>query len=103
MCENNIEFSYSSNWNESKIWSITILADDIKIVFEPLEKGKIITNDDEIEIIPSIEDVHFKPGFFSQLSYFLENVVTKNNTPWPGSNLEDHKKSIKLVEDIFKK
>ena len=103
ICENGVKFSYSSNWNESKKWNITILADDIKIVFEPLEKGKIITNDHEVEIIPSIEDVRFKPGFFSQLSYFLENVVTKNNTPWPGSNLEDHKKSIRLVEDIFKK
>ena len=103
ICENDIEFCYSSNWNESKIWNITILADDIKIVFEPLEKGKIITKNDEIEIIPSAEDIHFKPGFFSQLSYFLENVVTKNDTTWPGSNLEDHKKSIKLVEDIFKK
>jgi len=103
VCENNIEFSYSSNWNEVKTWNITILADEIKIIFEPLEKGKIITNHDEIELNPSKEDLEFKPGFFSQLSHFLENVVTKNNIVWPGSNLEDHRKSIKLVEDIFKK
>lgn len=103
ICENNIEFSYSSDWNETKAWNITILADEIKIIFEPLEKGKIITNHDEIKLNPSKEDLEFKPGFFSQLSHFLEKTVGNNDTEWPSSNLEDHRKSIKLVEDIFKK
>ena len=32
----------------------------------------------------------------------MDNTVKKNDTSWPSSNLEDHKKSMKLVEDIFK-
>jgi len=56
---------------------------------------------DEINIVPSNEDLKFKPGFHTQLSYFMQNFVKKYEKKWPGSDLEDHKKSVKLVENIF--
>tara|TARA_B110000438_G_scaffold194174_1_gene185761 strand:+ start:12973 stop:13899 length:927 start_codon:yes stop_codon:yes gene_type:complete len=101
ICNNKIDFSYSSNWKKQSKWNISIFADDVKIIFEPLENGKIITKNQDIQIIPSKEDVKFKPGFYAQISHFLENFVKKYEKKWPGSNLEDHKKSIKLIEDIF--
>ena len=55
----------------------------------------------DTQIVPSKEDLKFKPGFYAQISHFLENFVKKNEKKWPGSDLEDHKKSIKLIEDIF--
>ena len=100
-CQNNIHFSYSSNWKKHSKWNITIFSDEIKIIFEPMEKGKIVMNNKEIDIIPSNEDMKFKPGFHGQLSYFLKSFIKKDNKKWPGSDLVDHKKSVKLVEDIF--
>ena len=101
ICNNDIDFSYSSNWKKQSKWNISLFADDVKIIFEPLENGKIITKNQEIEINPSQEDIKFKPGFYGQISHFLENFVKKSEKKWPASNLEDHKKSIKLIEDIF--
>jgi len=100
-CKNNVEFTYISNWKSPGSWSITLYADDVRITFNPLEKGIILKNNVKEEIDPSQEDIKFKPGFYDQLQYFLKNVVTENNYPWPVANLEDHKKSIKLVEEIF--
>jgi len=100
-CQNNVEFIYISNWKSPGSWSITLYADDVRITFNPLEKGIILKNNVKEEIDPSQEDIKFKPGFYEQLQLFLKNVVTENNYLWPASNLEDHKKSIKLVEEIF--
>jgi len=101
ICENDINFSYSSDWKKQSKWNISIFADEIKIIFEPIEKGKIIMKNDEIDIVPSNEDLKFKPGFHAQLSYFMQNFVKKDEKKWPGSDLKDHKKSVKLVENIF--
>ena len=102
ICEK-MNFSYSSNWKKQSKWNISLFADDVKIIFEPLENGKIITKNEEIEINPSQEDIKFKPGFYAQISHFLENFVKKSEKKWPASDLEDHKKSIKLIEEIFLK
>jgi predicted dehydrogenase len=99
--EKNIKFMYNSNWSSPGNWSITIYADDVRIVFNPLENCKIITKDSTKEIIPSENDVKFKPGFYFQLKHFLENVVAKNQFIWPCSDLIDHKKSLEIIEKIF--
>lgn len=103
ICDNDINFSYSSNWKKRSKWNISLFANDVKIIFEPLENGKIVTKNQDIQIIPSKEDIKFKPGFYAQISHFLENTVKKYEKKWPSSDLEDHKKSIKLIEDIFQK
>ena len=38
----------------------------------------------------------------AQLSHFLQNFVLNKDRSWPASDLEDHEKSIKLIENIFK-
>ena len=32
----------------------------------------------DTQIVPSKEDLKFKPGFYAQISHFLENFVKKN-------------------------
>lgn len=100
-CQNKINFIYKSNWEKTTKWKITIKADDINIIFSPLEFGKILINGKEEKINPSDVDLEFKPGFYSQFQHFLEYVVQKNMNKWPASNLDDHKKSLHLVEQIF--
>ena len=97
----NIKFTYSSNWKSPGSWSISIYLDGYKIIFDPLESGKIISFDKEEKIEPSIQDMQFKPGFYLQLKYFLDNVLKNNKFLWPCSDLEDHRKSLALVEKIF--
>jgi len=99
-CEKDTEFTYISNWHSPGSWSVTLHADDIRITFNPLEKGIILKNHIKEDISPSPEDIKFKPGFYEQLQHFVKNVINNKNS-WPSSNLEDHKKSIKLVEEIY--
>jgi len=99
-CEKDIEFTYISNWYSPGSWSVTLYADDIRITFNPLEKGIILKNNIKEEIFPSPEDIKFKPGFYGQLQHFMKNVINNKNS-WPSSNLEDHRESIRLVEEIY--
>ena len=99
--EKNIRFMYNSNWSSPGNWSVTIYADNTRIVFNPLENGKIITKDFIKEITPSKNDIKFKPGFYLQLKYFLDHVLKNHEFPWPCSDLEDHKKSLELIEKTF--
>jgi len=101
LSEKNIPFMYNSNWSSPGNWSITIYSDNTRIMFNPLENGKIITNDHTKEITPSKNDIKFKPGFYLQLKYFLDHVIKNHEFPWPCSNLEDHRKSLELIEKIF--
>jgi predicted dehydrogenase len=99
---NDINFTYVSNWKSTGYWTVTMYADDVKIVFSPLEKGKIIEKNKETEILPSVEDIKFKPGFYFQLSHFLKNLQSAHEWAWPASDLNDHKKTLNLIEQIYK-
>ena len=101
--DKDVRFVYNSNWNSPGSWLIVLYAKQTKIIFNPLEKGIIIEKNESVELEPSKHDISFKPGFYSQLEYFIENVVKLNKYPWPCSNLKDHKKSLDLIEKIFPK
>jgi len=100
-CEKDVDFSYTSNWTSPGRWSVTILADDIRIVYRPLEKGTIFEKNNVKEISPSNDDIQFKPGFISQLKFFLRNIEQKKDFVWPSSSLVDHKKTLQLIEHIY--
>ena len=96
------EFVYISNWKSPGSWSVTLYADEIKIIYNPLEKGIIFENKGKIEIHPSSEDSKFKPGFYGLWNHFIKNHIEKKLFNWPESDLADHKSSIQLVEEIYK-
>ncbi|MEX0764804.1 MAG: Gfo/Idh/MocA family oxidoreductase [Nitrosopumilaceae archaeon] len=100
--EQGVEFTYISNWKSPGSWSVRLYADDMKIVYDPLEKGTIINKYGKKEINPSAEDVNFKPGFYNQLSYFMNCVSNSLDFKWPSSNLIDHKNTLALIEEIYK-
>jgi len=99
----NIEFTYLSNWKSLGKWSVTLYADDIRINFNPLEVGTIITKNQTQKILPSKEDQQFKPGFYHQMEYFIKNVLGRKKVGHPASDLADHLNTLKLIEKIFKK
>lgn len=100
-CENSIDFTYVSKWKTSGNWSVTLYADDIKILYDPLEKGTIFENKNEHKIEPSEVDIKFKPGLFNQIKFFIENIISNKGITWPSENLDEHVKTIKLVEEIY--
>ena len=102
-CSNDVEFTYISNWKSPGSWSITAYSDKTKITYSPLENGTILENNEKQTISSSEEDMKFKPGFYSQLDHFISNVIPGNKITWPASDLIDHRKTIELVEKIYKR
>ena len=100
-CDNDVEFTYISNWKSPGSWSVTLYADDIRITYNPLESGIIIQNNKKIEISPTKEDARFKPGFYFQLEHFINNIERDSDIMWPASSITDHKHTVKLVEEIY--
>jgi len=97
---NDIKFNYVSNWRSPGSWGVTLYAEEIRITFNPLEKGIINENGKITEIMPDKEDILFKPGFSSQLEYFIEYLVKQKKFVNPICDLEDHKKTLELIEKI---
>jgi len=100
-CEKDIEFTYISNWKSPGRWSVTLYADDVRISYNPLEEGKIISKNNIIDIKPSKEDLRFKPGFYFLFNYFQRQILDKKNRTKTTLDLIDHKKTIELIEKIY--
>ena len=100
-CSNHVEFTYISNWKSPGSWSITLYSDKTKIIYNPLETGIILENNEKQSISPSEEDNKFKPGFYMQLSHFISNAMQGHKVTWPASDLADYCKTIELVEKIY--
>ena len=78
--ENNIPFSYNTNWNSAGRWAIEITTNSNRYYLKPMEKlfvqekGKIdITEID----LPSDKDINFKPGIFDLTISFLKGDYRK--------------------------
>ncbi len=100
-CFKDVDFTYISNWKTPGNWNITLYSDGTKIIYNPLEDGTIIEKNEKKSIVPLEEDIKFKPGFYSQLKHFIDNVVTNHDFKWPAENLSQHRKTIELIEKIF--
>lgn len=74
--ENNVLFSYHSNWDAPGRWSVEILTSKHRLIFRPLEKlkiqkkGSIIIK--EMKIDENL-DIRFKPGLFREVEAFLND------------------------------
>lgn len=100
-CSKDVGFTYISNWKTPGSWSVTLYADDVRITYNPLEKGIILKDGNTEAITLSEYDKKFKPGFYHQIKYFIDNCVLSNEkSNWPESDLEDHKKTLELIEKI---
>jgi predicted dehydrogenase len=74
--ENNIFFSYHSNWNSPGRWSVEVNTRNFKLIFKPLEKLKIQSKGslEEIDVDLNNElDMEFKPGLYKQVENFINS------------------------------
>ena len=64
----------------SRGWSVDYIQ-NVKVVFQPLEKGYVLWNNGKKNAITNINDVNFKPGFYKQIKSFIDLTDIKNIYP----------------------
>ena len=103
-----IEFSsgtvgnYYSSWYSPGSWSVQLFGEGVSVEFNPLEHATWKdSNLKEHKINPDSHDLLFKPGFYNQMQTFV-NMLKTGKLNWPGQNLSDILKTIKLTKIISK-
>ncbi len=90
--------TYTSHWFSPGGWAVKLYGVGVTVEYKPLEKGIRINSDfQENEIVPDKVDVKYKPGFYRQMEAFTE-MLTTGNLAWPGMDLENALKTIKLAQ-----
>ena len=80
LSENNIPFSYNTNWNSAGRWAIEVTSKNHRFYLKPMEKlsvqekGKISIHDIDIE---NEKDLNFKPGLYDLIVSFLSDNPKK--------------------------
>jgi len=92
---------YTSHWYAPGRWRVTLYADGLCCLIQPLESGKAIFRGGREEALPlSEEDQRFKMGFYEQARCFLEAVRNGKPVAYPGCDLQDYVKTVGLVDAI---
>lgn len=95
--ENDIPFSYKSDWNGPGRWGIELVTETKKYILSPLEKVQELGLDDFIIRESNIDykdDEKFKPGLKKMIDAFIKDDLTGFNS------LEDQKKLFKTLNKI---
>lgn len=78
--ESGATFSYKANWKSAGRWSVEILTDKHKVLFEPMEQLRI-QNRGEIKVeqmeIDDKIDLDFKAGLYKQVEAFISGDSEK--------------------------
>jgi predicted dehydrogenase len=92
---------FNSNWDVPGRWRLIVDAPDVRMVSAPLETAAIFrTGRPKIDIIPSLEDQKFKPGFYLQAKTFVEVVRDDRPIQWPACSLGDVLPEMKMAEQL---
>jgi len=92
--------TYTSHWFSPGGWSVTLFAENVTVIFKPLENGQWLDADFNLHTInPNDMDKKYKPGFYGQLMAFC-NLLTNDVLDWPGQDLLSSYKTMKLAQEI---
>jgi predicted dehydrogenase len=76
VAENDVLFSYHSNWKAPGRWGIEVMTDQFKFILKPLEKLFVMKHGsfkiEEIHL-QNDRDNNFKPGLYNQIQSFLND------------------------------
>ena len=76
--KNGLIGNYISNWYSPGGWSVKLFGNKITVIFEPLERGYWIDKRFKRKNISlSKKDQLFKPGFYKQIKFFKQLIITK--------------------------
>jgi predicted dehydrogenase len=94
--------SFVSHWNSARGFGLKIFGVGVTAELFPLEEGFIsFDTGRRIKLTPTWSDLTFKPGIYAQDTAFLQAVCDRRNAPaYPASDLSDHLKTMRLLEQI---
>jgi predicted dehydrogenase len=81
--EENIPFSYHSNWQSAGRWSVEVCTDKGKYILSPMEslqfvkRGTIVPIEINTENYGASFDQQFKPGLYAQIKAFIGGIEEK--------------------------
>jgi predicted dehydrogenase len=91
---------YNAQWYAPGRWRVTIYADDLCLVYEPIEQLTVIRRPRAIEVIkPTGADARVKAGLAGQAAAFGDLVRTGRLAPH-AADLADYEKSVALVDAL---
>ncbi|HET6977577.1 MAG TPA: Gfo/Idh/MocA family oxidoreductase [Pyrinomonadaceae bacterium] len=92
---------YIAHWMSPASWAVTLYGIGRRISLNPLEKATLIDSDRSETLLPVDEvDLKFKPGLYAQNRFFLDAVKECRPIAYPGSDLADAVKTMRLIEAI---
>jgi predicted dehydrogenase len=92
---------YIAHWMSPASWAVTLYGMGRRISLNPLEKATVMDADRSERLLPVDEvDVKFKPGLYGQNRFFLDAVRERRPITYPGSDLADALKTMRLIEAI---
>ncbi len=92
---------YISHWNSPGRWSVDLYGVNIRAHIEPLESGTLIMDGEEIPLLPDLDDLEYKPGFWKQNRYFIDRVQDGGEITRPACSIADALKTMELAERIL--
>ncbi len=92
---------YIAHWMSPASWAVTLYGMGRRVSLNPLEKATLIDSDRSEKVLPVDDvDVKFKPGLYAQNRFFLDAVKQRRAVTYPGADLADAVKTMRLIETI---
>ena len=99
--ENGMLGNFVAHSNSTRRFGLKIYGEGVAAELYPLERGFVsYDTGSSVKLRPDWTDTRFKPGLYAQNSAFLQAVADKEPAPYPASDLKDHEKTLRLIEQM---
>ena len=91
---------YQAFWYSPGGWRVVLYGEGVTVEFKPLEKGQWMGKDLKAqEIMPDPQDLEFKPGFYRQMTAFIQ-LIKDGHGQWPMLDLASACRTMALAEQL---
>jgi predicted dehydrogenase len=92
---------FHAHWGAPGAWRVAVTADELQIVFQPIERGMVLKRGQEAEpLMPLGADSTVKAGLTGQAEAFRDLLAT-GTLPEGAVDLADYEHSAALVAELF--
>jgi predicted dehydrogenase len=91
---------FHSQWYAPGGWRVALYADDLSIVYQPIERAQVLRRGRGAEpLMPAGPDARYKAGLHGQASAFVR-LVRDGRLPPGAADLADYARSVALVQRL---
>lgn len=92
---------FHAHWGAPGAWRVAVTANDLQIVFQPIERGMVLWRGHDAELLtPQGPDSTIKAGLSGQAEAFYDLLAT-GTLPDGAVDLTDYERSVALVAELF--